>query len=306
MLIESSGLHFIESHARVVRNIYPLEELIKAGKSRYQSYHVVRIPKIGKALFLDGSMQSAAIDEHIYHEALCHPALVLHPNPRSVAIAGGGEGATLREVLKHNSVERVDMVEIDGEIVEIAKELLPEWHQGAFDNKRTHLVISDARTWVEEAKEGSIDVFISDISEPYEGGPEARVFTREYFEAIRSALSEDGILAIQAGPASLANSRLFETCFQTLSEIFPLVRGYATHITSFFNTWGFILASKNFDPLDISVAEIVSRLNERGVISEFYRARIHRALFTLPEPILERLEKRDDRVISTDRSPVVW
>ncbi|MBF8299438.1 MAG: spermidine synthase, partial [Dehalococcoidia bacterium] len=114
-----------------------------AGKTAYQSVEIVETDPMGLTLVLNGTTQSAQMDEFIYHEALVHPALVACPEPRSVLIAGGGEGATLREVLRHNTVQRATMVDLDGELVDICRQHLPTWHQGAFDDSRATVVYAD-------------------------------------------------------------------------------------------------------------------------------------------------------------------
>jgi spermidine synthase len=105
--------------------------IIAYGRTRYQEYVIAELAGLGKALIIDGKVQSSLLDEHWYHEALVHPVMLAHPCPRSVLVVGGGEGATVREVLRHKCVETVEMVDIDGELVEQAKKLLREWNQGA-------------------------------------------------------------------------------------------------------------------------------------------------------------------------------
>ena len=170
-----------------------------------------------------------------------------HPNPKRVFIVGGGEGATLREVLRHKSVEYCMMVDIDQEVVQKSKELLPEWHQGAFDDPRTDLRFMDARKYLEETTD-SYDCIIIDISEPVEEGPAYLLFTREFYEIVKERLSPDGTIALQAGTTALHQLLNFTAVDKTLNAVFPVVAPYNVCIPSFGLPWGFTLASKNLDP----------------------------------------------------------
>src|SRR5215210_994801 len=119
---------------------YEVTRVLARAQTAFQDVEIAETRAYGLALFLDGMPQSAVADEFVYHEALVHPALVAHPEPRRVLIAGGGEGATLREVLRHPGVERATMVEIDGELLELARAHLAPMHRGALDDPRADVV----------------------------------------------------------------------------------------------------------------------------------------------------------------------
>jgi spermidine synthase len=140
------------------------------SKSDFQTAQVVKTVPFGKTLVLDGKTQSAQFDEAIYHESLVHPAMLLHENPKSVYIGGGGEFATAREVLKHASVESCVMVDIDEVVCNICKEQLPEWGAGAWDDKRMEVHYDDAKAFLERDSR-TYDVIIMDIADPIEAGP---------------------------------------------------------------------------------------------------------------------------------------
>src|SRR5512146_423373 len=156
-------------------HIHGIKTTLYSKKTAFQQMEIMDTGSYGRCLVLDQKMQSSEVDEFIYHEILVHPAMLMHPNPKRVFIVGGGEGATLREVLRHKSVEYCMMVDIDQEVVEKSKELLPEWHQGAFDDPRTDLRFMDARKYLEETTD-SYDAIIIDISEPVEEGPAYLLF----------------------------------------------------------------------------------------------------------------------------------
>src|SRR3972149_10779996 len=120
--------------------LHAIESNLYLGATRFQKAEIITTKSFGRCLVLDGKIQSSELDEFIYHEALVHPAMLAHPKPEAVLIAGGGEGATLREVLAHRSVKRVVMVDLDQEGVELCRRHLPAWHQGSFDDPKVELL----------------------------------------------------------------------------------------------------------------------------------------------------------------------
>ena len=226
-----------------------------------------------------------------------------HKDPRRVLILGGGEGATLREVLRFESVDEAVMVDIDEELVGLCKKYLPEWSRGSFEDKRAKLVFQDARKYVEETSK-KFDVVISDLTEPLEEGPSLKLFTKEFYQSVHRVLAEDGVFVVQSGPASPMYSDLLFSVTRTLKEMFPHVRPYSSFILSFQISWGFVLASKGRDPLEVEEAEIKERL-KKGNFGDltFFHPRIMRPLFVLPL-YLERSMDRG-RVL-TDADPFIW
>jgi spermidine synthase len=300
----ASGIWIIDQHTEHLEFHYRVEEVLYSGTTAYQRVEIVRAPALGKALFLDGRIQSAQVDEFIYHEALVHPALLTHPEPRRVLIMGGGEGATLREVLRHPSVELATMVDIDRELVELCRELLPEWHQGCFSHPRAQLHYGDARAYVEAAPEASYDVIISDLTEPVEGGPSVMLFTVEFYHQLARRLSDNGLFVAQAGSADPIYPDFVASLARTLQEVFPLVRVYWAFVYSFQLPWAFVIAAKSADPLALSPVDLETRYHSRGLQTRYYSARLHAAMFALPLYLEEALRERG-RVIS-DRSAFVW
>lgn len=208
----------------------------------YQEMWIVDCGTYGKGLILDGIWQSSSGDDFIYHEPLVHPACINHGGPRTVLVLGGGEGATLREVLKWKTVEKVVMVDIDAEVVAACKEHLPEMHQGAFDNPRTQLVIKDALQYLDETV-GEWDVIISDLTDPTESGPSFKLFTKEYFEQCRRALRPGGYFLLQAGPVSPPVMKMHVRLVSTLKAVFAHAHSYNILVPVLGHPWGFILAS---------------------------------------------------------------
>ncbi|MCA1947977.1 MAG: polyamine aminopropyltransferase [Armatimonadetes bacterium] len=307
MFSQSTGMFVAETHTEAVTWYFTVERFLVQGKTQYQEYQICDIPRFGKTLFLDYKIQSSLLDEFIFHELMSQPAMVLHPNPRKVAVCGGGEGATLREALKHNTVEKATMIDIDEELIDMVRVHMPEWHQGAFDDPRTELLHTDARKYLQENKGAGFDVVLSDLPDPLEAGPAVYLFTKEYFQICADAMSDDGVFAMQAGSASINYPYCFVSCLKTLQDmkdVFPYVRGYFGFVCTFMMPWGFILASKKHDPLELTEQEIARRFEERGVRTKYYTPRTHHSVFTLPDYLYEALDQHG-RVL-TDAEPFVW
>jgi spermidine synthase len=211
-------------------------------KTAYQEMYVVETGAFGKGLVLDGKWQSCTTDEFIYHEALVHPGLIAHQNPQRVLVLGGGEGATIREILRWKSIEKVMMIDIDGEVVEACKEHLPEMHQNAFDDPRVELVIADALEVLDTTSE-TWDIVISDLSDPIESGPSFALFTKEYFAKLKRVLNPGGYVMVQAGPISSPEITDHARLVNTLKAVFTNVTSLSAPTTSYGRSWGFALCS---------------------------------------------------------------
>ncbi|MDP6454443.1 MAG: fused MFS/spermidine synthase, partial [SAR202 cluster bacterium] len=184
------------------------------GQTEYQHVEVMDGATFGRTLVLDGKTQSTEVDEFAYHEALVHPSMIAHPNPKSVFVAGGGEGATIREVMSHKSVEQVVMVDIDKQVVDLCREYLPNHHQGSFDDPRLELHHMDALKFLEDTKL-RFDVVIIDVPDPLEAGPAVFLFTQEFYTLLKDRLNPDGLMVAQSGPTGPA---FYEQCFSAVAN----------------------------------------------------------------------------------------
>ena len=278
-----------------------VEGQVYSGRTPFQAVDILDTAPFGRALILDGRTQSTAADERLYHETLVHPALLAHPEPRRVLVCGGGEGATLREALRHPSVRQAVMVDIDGEVVELCRRYLPNLHQGAFDDPRTHLHIGDARRFLEEAEE-PFDVVICDLADPMEAGPAYLLYTREFYATVRERLTPGGLLVTQAGPAGPTNCQEeFTAVVHTLAAVFPAVHPYTASIPSFGSTWGFALAQREPAAPPLTPEQVDERVARRlGDALQYYDGETHRHLFALPRYLREAL-RREERLIRDDQ-----
>ena len=274
--------------------------VLYSGKSKYQAIEVLENECFGRCLVLDGKTQSAQFDEFIYHQSLVQPTMVAHPKPEKVFIGGGGEGATAREVLRHNTVKQVTMVDLDQEVVEICQKYLPEHHQGAFDDSRLILKFDDAYEYLKNIEE-QFDVIVLDLSDPMDNGPSYLLYTIGFYSMIRDRLAPGGLLVTQSGPASLINyTEVFTAINHTLNQVFPIVAPYSTHVQSFGETWGFNVASLGENPADLTPDEVNDRLSSRGISNmDYYDGVTNQSMFALPAYLRAGIAA-EDRIITTE------
>ena len=282
--------------------LHRIRGTVYSGKTKFQSAEVIDTSAFGRCLVLDQKVQSAEMDEFIYHEALVHPAMVAHPNPRTVFVAGGGEGSTVREVLRYPSVEKVVMIDIDQEVVDICRRFLPSMHQGAFEDSRVELLHTDAREYL-ASSEQQFDVIIVDLSEPVERGPSYLLYTQEFYSLVRERLTPDGIIAVQSGSCCLGDLDVFLAINNTLLSVFPLVFPYQAFVPSFGGLWGFALACQQLGPAALTLEEVEKRISSRvsGKL-RFYDAIAHHGMFNLPLYIRRALS--ESSTIIADENPL--
>jgi spermidine synthase len=282
--------------------LHSVKERIYSGRSKFQSVDIINTGSFGICLVLDGKIQSSEADEFIYHEALVHPAMLTHPHPERVFIAGGGEGATLREVLAHKTVKRAVMVDIDEEVISLCRRFLPSWHQQAFDDSRTELHFADARKYLQESRD-KFDVIIIDLVDPLEQGPARLLYTQEFYQLVKQKLGPSGIMSVQSEPSEWRNLDNFTAIVNTLRNVFPIARPYQAHIPSFLSLWGFVAASQSLDPSELTSKEIDARISKRiSKKLKSYDGLTHQAMFTIPKHIRQQLAA-SKRIIS-DKQPI--
>lgn len=302
-VMTEEGFYFAEKYTdNIVRNI-KVDRIYFEGKTKFQYVQIFDNKILGKTLFLDKKIQSAAIDECVFHESLVHPALLTHRQPRNILIIGGGEGATLREILRHDCVRKATMVDIDKELVRLCQKHLPGWSSGAFSDPRTKVIFGDALKYIGKCRQ-KFDVIVSDLTEPIKGGPSVYLFTEGFYKKMSQVLTEDGVFVLQAGGTDLTYNQFYASCFHTLSQVFPVVRPYWTFMFSFCSPWGFIMASREPDPLKMDKNMIKDRIKARMIKKlKYYHPGIHHGLFALPL-YLERALKKGS--ILSDKKPFIW
>ena len=300
--MELTGNWFAESVSPDLAVLLRLRSVLFSGSTAYQKVEVLDSSVFGRSLVLDGKTQSTEADEFIYHESLVHPAMLFHPNPRSVFIGGGGEGGTLREVLAHRSVERTTMIDLDREVVELCRTHLPNHHEGSFEDPRVTLRHEDARAYLQAGGEG-FDVIVLDLVDPLEDGTAYLLYTEEFYRIAKARLNPGGVLVTQSGPAGLPNHReCFTTIYNTLSKVFLHTAAVQVHIPAFQTLWGFTIASDStlaHRPDSEMDAAIAQRVNKA---LRHYDSESHRGMFALPKFLRQGMEA--ETRINRDDHPV--
>ena len=304
MITPQSYKWFFEATTPVEGHMHAIVRTVVQAQTKFQSVEILETASYGKTLVLDGRMQSSQADEFIYHEALVHPGLLAVGGPPETALViGGGEGATLREILKYPSIRRAVMVDIDAEVVELCRRHLPEMHRGAFDDPRTAVRHEDARGYLERTSD-RFDLIISDLVEPLEEGPACLLYSKEFYKIVHDRLTPTGTFTMQAGMTKVADLAFFTAMHRTLREVFPVVAGYQSFISCFGTPWGFILASKKIDPRRQDAATIDRLINERVKGSlDYWDGLTHQHAFALPRHIRKAIDA-ETRVV-TDARPLI-
>ncbi len=277
---------FIDKDSEYRWVYHRINKYLLSKKTRFQHVELIDTYKLGRIVVLDDKIQSAEADEFIYHEALVHPGMITHPEPENILILGGGEGATLREVLKHPTVKKVIMVDIDEEFVSLCKGHLKKWHKGSFNNPKVELVFDDAREYIKKIK-SKFDVIIADLSDPVKEGSARLLYKKEFYSLIKKVLKQMGIFVTHATEIHYAsNTNVSTQVFKTLTDIFPKVEFYYEYIPSFSSLWAFTIGSLKYNPKELSSNIISKRLKERKLENlSYYDPETHERLFCLPKCI---------------------
>lgn len=280
------------------RQAFSVKSILYSGRTSYQKVEVIDTDLFGRCLVLDDKVQSSMSDEFVYHEALVHPALLAHPQPQRVLIAGGGEGASLREVLRHSSVTHAVMLDIDREVVDLCRRFLPGMSQCSFDDPRAELVISDAWEYLERHRE-KFDVVILDLTDPMSDSPAQRLNSREFYQLIKRRLSPEGVVVTQAGSTAWRDLARFCATYNTMRKVYTFASGYQVSVPVFGIIWGFVIASPALKPLqpDEIDRQLAVRLSSP---LRFYDGVTHLGMFSLPKFLRDTM-RRTTRVITLEQ-----
>ncbi|MCR4435560.1 MAG: polyamine aminopropyltransferase [Clostridiales bacterium] len=246
-------------------------------KTEYQEMALIETEQFGRMLVLDGTVQTTIEDEFVYHEMITHVPLFTHPNPKKALVIGGGDGGAIREIIKHPSIEKAVLVEIDGRVVEVCRQYLPEI-SCALGDKRVEVNIADGIKYVQEHK-NEFDVIIVDSTDPV--GPAVGLFAIDFYRSIHESLKEDGIFVAQT-ESPFFHKELIRNVYRDVKAVFPIARLYTCAIPTYpSGYWSFTLGSKKYDPLKTDVTKI-PELDTR-----YYSAQIHTSAFALPKFVAE-------------------
>jgi spermidine synthase len=264
-------------------------DLLVDRASDFQHIQVFDSVANGRVLVLDGILQLTDRDEGAYSEMLAHLPMLEHGNVRRVLIVGGGDGAVAEEVLKHPQVERVDLVDIDAQVVDVAREFFPHVHKGAFDDARLTFHAEDAFEFLGRTPAGSYDLAIADRPDPV--GPAESLFATDFYSRLQTALADKGVGVFQTGCPFYQRDELSETD-RLLHRVFANAGVYLTVVPTY--TGGFMALTWGANGLELGAADpdaVAHKVAELDLSTDYYTADIHRAAFALP-PWMARLLDR--------------
>jgi spermidine synthase len=270
---------FQETLYDALAQYFRIDKVYFEHKTDHQHLMIFHNSTLGRVMTLDGVVQTTEADEFIYHEMMAHVPILAHGKARRVLIIGGGDGGMLREVLRHASVEHVTMVEIDGQVIEMAKNYLPNHSQGAFDDPRVNLVIADGIEFVRDTTD-TFDVIISDSTDPI--GPGVVLFSNNFYAQCNRILNDGGILVTQNGVPFFQIDEVLNTR-KRMGEHFSDQSFYSAAVPTYYGgimtfAWGSDDPVLRQQPLDV----IEKRFAEAGIETRYYTPQIHVASFALP------------------------
>jgi spermidine synthase len=277
------GLWYDETFDDHTRLGLRVKETLFSGESPYQKVEVIDTVGFGRVLIIDNVFMTSEYDEFLYHEMLVHPPLTTAPDIERVLVIGGGDGGTVREVLRHPDVKECVMIEIDPMVVNASKEYLPSIGT-AWNDPRLDVRFIDGIEYVKRSKDPEYDVVLLDGTDPV--GPGAVLFDQAFYEGCKRMLAPDGVMALQSASPLLMMDVFVETQHK-LRGIFAEVHPYMGPVPLYgTGTWSWTWCSDTGEPL----RAIQERQAEIVEGSKAYNEEVHRAVFALPNYVKRALK----------------
>lgn len=278
-------LWYSEKYTENVKISIKVDKQIYSGQSEFQRIDVFESPEFGRFLTLDGLMMLTEKDEFIYHEMITHIPMAVHPNVRKVLVIGAGDGGAVRELAKYKSIESIDLVEIDEQVITVCKEFLPQT-ACSFDDSRLIIYNQDGLKFIRKY-ENEYDLIIVDSTDPF--GPGEGLFTKEFYGNCFKALKDDGIMVNQhESPFYESDAIAMKRAHKRIVESFPISKVYQAHIPTYpSGHWLFGFASKKYHPIKDLKADWWKSLE---IKTRYYNTNLHKGSFYLPNYVEEMLE----------------
>ncbi len=279
-------LWYSEHHTEHVRLSLKVKEQLFSKQSDFQEIAILDTIEYGRALILDGCLMVTEKDEFIYHDMIVHVPMATNLGIKKVLVIGAGDGGAIRELTRYQSLECIDMVEIDEEVVKACQEYLPLTAEKLTD-PRVHIFYEDGLKFVRR-KKNEYDLILVDSTDPF--GPGEGLFTKEFYGNCYNALTEEGILINQH------ESTYYEyyvdamkRAHQRIKETFPIAKVYQAHIPTYpSGHWLFGYASKHYDPIKDLKEDAWNAL---GIKTKYYNTKLHQGAFALPNYVKEQLNE---------------
>ncbi len=264
-------------------NYAEIKQILDSRQSAYQDIMVADTKRFGQTLILDGWFQTSQNDEFFYHEPLVHIPLLAHSNPKNVLVCGGGDGGAVRDALKHPSVEKCVLVDIDAEVIEVSRELLESIHQGALNDPRVEIHAQDAAEYIQTTDE-EFDTVILDTTDP--GSCADTLFTNAFFKALAMRLNDDGIFSMHIG-APLNTGDETAVVVQRVQQVFDNLFPYTHYVPGYGTVMAFLLGQISSDELP-PYEPISARIEDRELHDlKIITPDTYHALFAVP-PVFQK------------------
>lgn len=276
----TSDIWYTEKYEGISGLTLKIKNILHNEKSKFQTVEIIDTEAYGKMLLLDGLVMTTEKDEFFYHEMISHIPMLSHPNPERVLVVGGGDGGTVREVLKHTSVKEVVLCEIDEAVINVSKKYLPSI-AGKLDDKKVVINIEDAVEYMKRQK-NNFDVILIDSTDPL--GPGGGLFTEEFYTNVKNALKKDGVIAAQS-ESPILNQKELGLISSLLKKVFPVVKTYIAPVPTYPGSfWSWTFCSETVNPLVIANEANAEAIEKQA---KFYNREIHKSVFVLPNFIRE-------------------
>ncbi len=281
---------FSEFHTKDVKHSIRVTRHLYAKKSEYQQIDIFETPEYGRVLTLNGNVQLTERDEFIYDEMITHVPMAVHKAIQDILVIGAGDGGVVRELTRYDRVKRIDLVEMDPQVVEACREFLPG-NACRMDDSRVHIFFENALRFIRRC-EAEYDLIIVDSTDPF--GPSEGLFTREFYGSCYNALKDDGIMVNQQGsPFYAHDAEAMQRSHKRIAETFPISKVYQAHIPTYAaGYWLFGFASKKYHPTDDVDQKGWLALNMH---TRYYTPRLHIGAFALPAFLEEMLLEVENR-----------
>ncbi len=281
---------FSEYHTKDVKHSIRVTRHLYAKKSDYQQIDIFETPEYGRVLALNGNVQLTERDEFIYDEMITHVPMAVHKEIQDILVIGAGDGGVVRELTRYDRVKRIDLVEMDPQVVEACREFLPG-NACRMDDRRVHIFFENALRFIRRC-ESEYDLIIVDSTDPF--GPSEGLFTREFYGSCYNALKDDGIMVNQQGsPFYAHDAEAMQRSHKRIVETFPISKVYQAHIPTYAaGYWLFGFASKKYHPIDDMDQKSWLALN---LHTRYYTPRLHVGAFALPSFLEDMLLEVENR-----------
>jgi len=282
--MDNMDLWFTEYNTENARFSIRVDKHVISRKSEFQRIDVFDSYTFGRMLVIDGFLMLTEKDEFIYHEMMTHVPMAVNPKISDVLVIGAGDGGVVRELTKYDSIQRIDMVEIDKTVVDVCREYLPQT-ACKLDDPRVHIYYEDGFDFVKR-KSNEYDLIIVDSTDPV--GPGEDLFTREFYDNCFKALNASGILVNQhESPYYPDDALAMQKAHKHIKSAFPISLVYQAHIPTYpSGHWLFGFASKGLDP----IADLKPGWDLLGLKTRYYNTELHKGCFALPTYVKELLE----------------